>query len=148
MRKDMMVKHAELAALKKAEKPDQAAIDAKQKELKAVWDQMKEKRTAFPGGSREDLPGFGQRFRVAVRVAAWAATAWVLALARPPVVVLAPVVRPSKNLPVKLTHLLMVRGSSTGPSPFFHSCQPGGAWIIPGPRCLHSQIWPPPTVGS
>ena len=47
MRKDMMVKHAELAALKKAEKPDQAAIDAKQKELKAVWDQMKEKRTAF-----------------------------------------------------------------------------------------------------
>ena len=47
LRKQMMVKHAELAALKKAEKPDQAAIDAKQKELKALWDQMKEKRTAF-----------------------------------------------------------------------------------------------------
>jgi len=38
MRKQMMVKHAELAALRKAEKPDQAVIDAKQKELKALWD--------------------------------------------------------------------------------------------------------------
>ncbi len=52
MRKQMMVKHAELAALQKAEKPDQAAIDAKQKELKALWDQMQEKRTAFQAGSR------------------------------------------------------------------------------------------------
>jgi Spy/CpxP family protein refolding chaperone len=47
VRKQMMIKHAEFAALKKAEKPDQAAIDAKQAEIKALWDQMKEKRTAF-----------------------------------------------------------------------------------------------------
>lgn len=46
-RKDMMVKHAELAALWKAEKPDQAAITAKQKEINALRDQMQEKRTAF-----------------------------------------------------------------------------------------------------
>jgi Spy/CpxP family protein refolding chaperone len=47
VRKQMMVKHAELAALWKAEKPDQAAITAKQKELNALRDQMQEKRTAF-----------------------------------------------------------------------------------------------------
>jgi Spy/CpxP family protein refolding chaperone len=46
-RKQMMVKHAELAALWKAEKPDQAAITAKQKEINALRDQMQEKRTAF-----------------------------------------------------------------------------------------------------
>lgn len=46
-RKEMMVKHAELAALWKAEKPDQAAIAAKQKELNALRVQMQEKRTAF-----------------------------------------------------------------------------------------------------
>ena len=50
-RKQMMVKHAELAALWKAEKPDQAAITAKQKELNALRDQMQEKRTAFHAGS-------------------------------------------------------------------------------------------------
>ena len=54
--------HAELAALKKAEKPDQAVIDAKQKELKALWDQMKEKRTAFQAEAG-DLSGTGQGFR-------------------------------------------------------------------------------------
>jgi Spy/CpxP family protein refolding chaperone len=63
-RKDLMVKHAELAALKKAEKPDQAAIDAKQKELKALWDQMKEKRTAFQQEAGKISPelakGFGR----------------------------------------------------------------------------------------
>jgi Spy/CpxP family protein refolding chaperone len=47
VRKQMMVKHAELAALWKAEKPDQAAITAKQKEINALRDQMQEKRTAF-----------------------------------------------------------------------------------------------------
>ena len=63
-RKQMMVKHAELAALKKAEKPDQAAIDAKQKEIKALWDQMKEKRTAFQAEAGKISPelakGFGR----------------------------------------------------------------------------------------
>jgi len=64
LRRDMMVKHAELAALKKAEKPDQAAIDAKQKEVKALWDQMKEKRTAFQAEAGKISPelakGFGR----------------------------------------------------------------------------------------
>ncbi|HZK13168.1 MAG TPA: periplasmic heavy metal sensor, partial [Desulfobaccales bacterium] len=63
-RKDMMVKHAELAALRKAEKPDQEAIDAKQKEVKALWDQMKEKRTAFQAEAGKISPelakGFGR----------------------------------------------------------------------------------------
>ena len=64
VRKQMMVKHAELAALWKAEKPDQAAITAKQKELKALWGQMKEKRTAFLAEARKISPelakGFGR----------------------------------------------------------------------------------------
>jgi hypothetical protein len=39
-RKQMMVKPAELAALWKMEKPDQTAIQAKQKELNVLRDQM------------------------------------------------------------------------------------------------------------
>ena len=39
-RTQMMVKHAELAALWKMEKPDQTAIQAKQKELNTLRDQM------------------------------------------------------------------------------------------------------------
>jgi Spy/CpxP family protein refolding chaperone len=62
MRKDMMVKHAELAALKNAEKPDQAAIDAKQKEVKALWDQMKEKRTAFLAEAGKISPELAKGF--------------------------------------------------------------------------------------
>ena len=46
LRKQIAVKHAELAALYKAEKPDQNAIQAKQKELNALRDQMQEKMTA------------------------------------------------------------------------------------------------------
>ena len=64
VRKQMMVKHAELAALQKAEKPDQAAITAKQTEVKALWDQMKEKRTAFLAEAGKISPelakGFGR----------------------------------------------------------------------------------------
>jgi Spy/CpxP family protein refolding chaperone len=60
LRKQLMVKHAELAALKKAEKPDQAVIDAKQKELKALWDQMKEKRTAFQAEATKISPDLAQ----------------------------------------------------------------------------------------
>ena len=67
VRKQMMVKHAELAALQKAEKPDQAAITAKQTELKALWDQMKEKRTAFQAEAGKISPelakGFGPGMR-------------------------------------------------------------------------------------
>ena len=46
-RKQMMVKHAELAALWKMKKPDQTASQAKHKELNALRDQMREKMTAF-----------------------------------------------------------------------------------------------------
>jgi Spy/CpxP family protein refolding chaperone len=59
-RKQMMVKHAELAALWKAEKPDQAVITAKQKELNAVRDQMQEKRTAFMLEARKIAPELAQ----------------------------------------------------------------------------------------
>ena len=61
-RKQMMVKHAELAALWKAEKPDQAAISAKQKELNALRDQMQEKRTAFQLEARKIAPELAQGF--------------------------------------------------------------------------------------
>jgi Spy/CpxP family protein refolding chaperone len=47
LRKQMMVKEAELAALWGAENPDQTAIQAKQKELNALRDQMQEKMTAI-----------------------------------------------------------------------------------------------------
>jgi Spy/CpxP family protein refolding chaperone len=55
-RKQMMVKRAELAALWKAEKPDQAAINAKQKEINALRDQMQEARKISP----ELGQGFGR----------------------------------------------------------------------------------------
>jgi Spy/CpxP family protein refolding chaperone len=61
-RKQMMVKHAELAALWKAEKPDQAAITAKQKEINALRDQMQEKRTAFMLEARKISPELGKVF--------------------------------------------------------------------------------------
>jgi Spy/CpxP family protein refolding chaperone len=58
MRKQMMVKSAELGALKKAEKPDQNAIQAKQKELKALRDQMQEKMAAFKVEAKKIAPNF------------------------------------------------------------------------------------------
>lgn len=61
-RKQMMVKHAELAALWKAEKPDQEAITAKQKEINALRDQMQEKRTAFRLEARKIAPELAQGF--------------------------------------------------------------------------------------
>jgi Spy/CpxP family protein refolding chaperone len=61
-RKQMMVKHAELAALWKAEKPDQAAITAKQKEVNALRDQMQEKRTAFQLEARKISPELAKGF--------------------------------------------------------------------------------------
>ena len=68
-RKQMMVKRAELAALWKAEKPDQAAITAKQKEVNALRDQMQEQRTAFQLEARKISPELAQGFG---RGAAWA----------------------------------------------------------------------------
>jgi Spy/CpxP family protein refolding chaperone len=61
-RKQMMIKHAELAALWKAEKPDQAAITAKQKEINALRDQMQEKRTAFKLEARKISPELAKGF--------------------------------------------------------------------------------------
>jgi Spy/CpxP family protein refolding chaperone len=61
-RKQMMVKQAELAALWKAENPDQAAITAKQKEVNALRDQMQEKRTAFQLEARKISPELAKGF--------------------------------------------------------------------------------------
>jgi len=66
-RKQMMVKRAELAALWKAEKPDQTAINAKQKEINALRDQMQEKRTAFQLEARKISPELGQGFGCGMR---------------------------------------------------------------------------------
>ena len=61
-RKQMMVKHAELAALWKAEKPDEKAIVAKQKELNAIRGQMTEKSVAFRLEARKIAPQLAQGF--------------------------------------------------------------------------------------
>ena len=58
LRMQMMVKHAELAAMLKAEKPDQNAIQAKQKELKALGDQILEKMTALQSEAKKIAPDF------------------------------------------------------------------------------------------
>ena len=76
LRKQMMIKEAELAALWRTEKPDQAAIQAKQKELNVLRSQMQEKMTALEfevkkiapefkmgkgmGGGRGQGPGMGK----------------------------------------------------------------------------------------
>jgi Spy/CpxP family protein refolding chaperone len=59
-RKQMMVKHAELAALWKAETPDEKAIVAKQKELTALRGQMAEKSVAFRLAARKIAPQLAQ----------------------------------------------------------------------------------------
>jgi zinc resistance-associated protein len=56
LRKQITVKHAELAALYKAEKPDQNAIQAKQKELNALGDQMQEKMKALQLEAKKIAP--------------------------------------------------------------------------------------------
>ena len=58
LRRQMMVKHAELAAMLKAEKPDQNAIQAKQKELNALGDQIQEKMTASRLEAKKIAPDF------------------------------------------------------------------------------------------
>ena len=58
LRKQGLVKQAELAALGKAEKPDQNAIQAKQKELEALTGQMQEKMTAFLSDAKKIAPDF------------------------------------------------------------------------------------------
>jgi Spy/CpxP family protein refolding chaperone len=58
LRKQIVVKHAELVALAKAEKPDQNAIQAKQKELNALTEQMQEKIKAFWLEAKKIAPDF------------------------------------------------------------------------------------------
>jgi Spy/CpxP family protein refolding chaperone len=58
LRKQMMVKEAELAALWGAEKPDQSAIQAKQKELNVLRDQMQEKMTAIQFEVKKIAPDY------------------------------------------------------------------------------------------
>jgi Spy/CpxP family protein refolding chaperone len=58
LRKQMAVKHAEMTALWKMEKPDQTAIQAKQKELNALRDQMQEKMTACRLEAKKIAPDF------------------------------------------------------------------------------------------
>lgn len=62
VRKQMVVKHAELAALWKAENPDEKAIVAKQKELNTIRGQMQEKSVAFRLEARKIAPQLAQGF--------------------------------------------------------------------------------------
>ncbi|MFZ5449245.1 MAG: Spy/CpxP family protein refolding chaperone [Thermodesulfobacteriota bacterium] len=62
IRKQKMVKRAELAALWKAEKPDEKAIIAKQKELNALRGQMQEKSVSFHLEARKIAPELGYGF--------------------------------------------------------------------------------------
>ncbi len=58
LRKQGMIKQAELAALCKAEKPDQNAIQAKQKEVDALTGQMQEKVAAMRVEAKKIAPDF------------------------------------------------------------------------------------------
>jgi hypothetical protein len=59
VRKQMWVKRAEMAQLWKAEKPDEKAIVAKQKEMHALKGQMMEKSVAFRLKMKEISPELG-----------------------------------------------------------------------------------------
>ena len=56
MRKQMMVKQAELGELWRAKDPDKAKVTAKQKEISALRDQLQEKGTAFKLDMRKEFP--------------------------------------------------------------------------------------------
>ncbi len=56
LRKQMMVKQAELGELWRAKDPDKAKIAAKQKEINTVRDQLQEKGTAFKLDMRQQFP--------------------------------------------------------------------------------------------
>jgi zinc resistance-associated protein len=62
LRKQMVVKGAELATLWKAENPDEKAIVAKQKELNTLRGQMAEKSVAFRLEARKIAPELGRGF--------------------------------------------------------------------------------------
>ena len=56
LRKQMLVKRAELRDLWKAKEPDKAKINAKQKEINALRDQLQEKGTAFKLDMQKEFP--------------------------------------------------------------------------------------------
>ena len=56
LRKQSMIKHAELGELWRAKDPDKAKIAAKQKEVNALRDQLQEKGTAFKLDMRQVCP--------------------------------------------------------------------------------------------
>ncbi len=60
LRKQMVMKRAEMAALWRTETPDQNNIKAKQKELSALRDQMQEKAMAFRLEARKICPMGGK----------------------------------------------------------------------------------------
>jgi zinc resistance-associated protein len=60
LRKAMWMKRAEMAALWKAENPDQAQIKAKQKELSALREQLQEKMVAYRLQARKICPMGGK----------------------------------------------------------------------------------------
>ena len=59
LRKQMMVKRTELAALWQSATPDQKQIQAKQQEINALSDQLQAKRTAFQLQNRQICPQAG-----------------------------------------------------------------------------------------
>ncbi len=60
LRRQMMVKQAELAELWRAKDPDQAKIAAKQKEVNALRDQLQEKALPYKVEMRQICPMMGQ----------------------------------------------------------------------------------------
>jgi zinc resistance-associated protein len=59
LRKQMLVKQAELRDLWKAKEPDKAKIEAKQKELNTVRDQLQAKGTTFKLEMKKQFPNLG-----------------------------------------------------------------------------------------
>jgi len=59
LRKQMMVKQTELAALWQNATPDQSRIQAKQQEVNALRDQLQAKRTAFQLQNQQICPQVG-----------------------------------------------------------------------------------------
>jgi Spy/CpxP family protein refolding chaperone len=59
LRKQMWVKRAEMAALWKAEKPDEKAIQAKQKEINAIREPLQQKMVTFRLEAKKISPDFG-----------------------------------------------------------------------------------------
>jgi Spy/CpxP family protein refolding chaperone len=58
MRRQMMIKHAEMAALWKAKKPDQKAIEAMRQELQSLGDQIQKKMAASRLEAKKIAPDF------------------------------------------------------------------------------------------